>query len=455
MEIIIVGAGKVGKNLCRDLADENDVILVDVNSTVLEEAFSNFDIQAILGNGADILIQQEINAGNSDVFIAVTDSDEINIISCIIAKNLGAKHTIARVRSPEYQYSADFINESLGITAMINPDYEAAVRINEILQFPLAKDIENFGRGKLKVVSYVVEGHEEIVGQDLVALDEWIKGRVLVRMIERGDEVFIPRGDTVIEPGDVMYLTGSIQDLEDFFKEIDEYQKDITNTIIIGASRITYYLLQMLRHRHVRTKLIEIDPEKARTFAENFNEVVVIRGDGTDQELLLDEGFSTYEASISLTGIDEENIMVSMFANHCKMSKTITKVNRTSMLKLINYMDIGSIITPKDLVSNHIIRFIKSLQATANSSVERLYKLSDRRVEALEFEVKKSSPVTNRPLKDLKLKDDILVAVILRDQEVIYPNGDSMIEQGDQVIVFSMDDHIDVLEDILIKKKSK
>ncbi len=338
---------------------------------------------------------------------------------------------------------------------MINPDYEAAVRINEILQFPMARDIENFGRGKVKMVSYVVEGDEGIVGQDLITLDQRTKGRILVCMIERGEEVFIPRGDTVIEVGDVIYLTGSIEDLENFFKEINQYQKVINNAIIVGASRITYYLLQMLQHRHVKTKLIEIDHEKARTFAENFNEVVVIRGDGTDQELLLDEGFATYEASISLTGIDEENIMVSMFANHCKMSKTVTKVNRTSMLKLINYMDIGSIITPKDLVSNHIIRFIKSLQATSNSSVECLYKLSQRRVVALEFDVKKQSEITNRPLKDITLKDGVLVAVIVRDQEVIYPNGDSVIEQGDQVIVISMDDHIDVLEDILVNKRNK
>lgn len=451
MEIIIVGAGKVGNNLSRELADENNVIIVDTNPTVLEDVYSSLDVQVILGNGADILIQQEINAGESDVFIAVTNSDEVNIISCIIAKNLGAKHTIARVRSPEYQYSADFINESLGITAMINPDYEAAVRINEILQFPMAKDIENFGRGKVKMVSYVIQGNEEIVGQDLMTLDQKSRGRILVCMIERGEEVFIPRGDTTIEPGDIIYLTGSLKDLENFFREIDQFQQVIKNAMIIGASRITYYLLQMFRHRNVRTKLIEVNPDRAQTFAENFKEVVVIRGDGTNQEVLLEEGFPTYEASIALTGIDEENIMVSMFANHCGMSKTVTKVNRTSMLKLINYMDIGSIITPKDLVSNHIIRFIRSLQSTANSSVERLYKLSERRVEALEFIVKQSSSVTHRPLKDLDFIDDILIAMILRDQDVIFPNGNTTIEVGDQVIVLSMNGQIDVLEDILNK----
>lgn len=451
MDIVIVGAGKVGENLCKELYPDNNVILIDTNPIVIEEMFSDMDIQAIIGNGADLEVQEEARVEHADMFISVTQSDEINIIACIIAKNLGAAYTIARVRNPEYNKSVDFIKESLGINLMVNPDLETATSIADILEFPIAQNIEKFGDGHIFFISYLVKGDEPIVGMDLIEFDQMGSSRILICIMERNEEVFIPKGDTVILPDDIIYVTGSQTDLIDFFRNIQVYEKKINKALIIGGSRISYYLLKELEPRHMEIKLIERDRERAVKFAKEFPEIIAIHGDGTNQELLDDEGISGYEAIIALTGIDEENIMLSLFAKTRNIPKTVTKVNRTHMLKLVDHMGLDTIITPKDIISDRIIKVVKSLHATSNNAVTKLYKLADRRVEVLEFEVGEHCKMAMQKLKDLKLKDNTIIATIIRKDETIYPGGYDYIQQGDRVLIVTLQKNIYELDDLLKK----
>lgn len=451
MKIVIVGGGKVGATLSSELSASNDIILIDNNKEVLETCIAENDIQVVLGNGADVDVQRTALVDEADVFLAVTPFDELNIIASIIAKKLGAKYTVARVRSPEYSSSVDFIKSSLGITALINPEEETASLVSEILKYPAAKSIEYFAKGKVNMVELQILGDSFIKDMSLEDFMASFGGRLLVCIVERKGSVFIPTGKTVLKEGDIIHVTGSMVDLDRFYRKLKVNSSPIDKVLIIGGGKLSYYLIKKLLKRDVIIKLIERDLEKCKEFSRDFPNISVINADGTDQDLLEEQGIEEYDSVISLTGIDEENVVISAFANFKKVRKTIAKVNRTSILKLLSQLNIDTVVTPKSIIADKIIRFVRSIGATADSPVQRLYRLADRRVEALEFLASPGSQILGQPLIDLDILASTLVAYIVRDKQIIIPSGKDKILAGDRVVVVSTSENITDLDDIIRK----
>ncbi len=449
MKIIIVGGGKVGEYLCSDLSDENDVVLIESNPDILDYVMSNNDIMGVVGNGASYPILVEAGVSEADVFISVTQKDELNIISSMIAKRMGAKYTIARVRNPEYFGHMEFVRRSLGIDLMLNPEYEAAMRIARNLKYPSAIDVRSFSANKAIMVQLLVKENSYLNGLKLMDFPKRAPKRVLICFVERDDEIHIPDGNFVLRAGDRIHVTGNTSSLVKFYRSVGEPNQRIRSVFIIGGGRLTYYILQILTKQNLDIKVVEIDRDKARRLSEDFPEVIFINDDGTNRETLDEENFTSYDACISLTGIDEENLIVAMYAKKTGIKKMIAKVNRTELLDIVDPERIQTIVTPKKVVADIIARVVRSRINSQHSNVITLYRLAENRVEAAEFAVKFSSNVIDIPLKDLNTKKGILIAYIIRGEELIIPKGDDMIKSGDRVIIISEAMYIEDIDDIL------
>lgn len=449
MNIVIAGGGKVGEVLCRELSLEgNDIILIEQTERVLERIINKNDITGLVGNAASYETQVEADVTTCDIFIAVTPEDEVNIISAIIAKKLGAKHTIARVRNPEYAGHMDFMREGLGITMMINPEMEAAKDIARVIRFTEALSVEQFADGKVNIIEIEINGDSKLAD---TKIEDFRKnyGNVLICAISREDYVFIPSGDTQLKKGDHIFITGSRKDLTKSYRKIGLKQEKLRSALIIGGGRVTQYVLDMLSEMRMELKVIENRPAIAKELSEQYPKAVVIEGDGTDQEFLREERIELYDTVISLTGVDEENMLISLFALNQGVKKTITKVNRTDLLKILGPIGLQSIVTPKRLIANEIIRFVRSLHTHDGSNMEALFRIADNQVEALQFRVPKHSKVTNQQLQHMNLKDNLLVAYIVRNKKLIFPTGKDVIRPGDQVIIVTTKRSLENIEDIL------
>lgn len=442
MKMVIVGGGKVGENICENFVDHADIVLIDYNPDVVEEMFSDFDIQAVVGNGVDIKIQKEANVDEADIFIALTTNDEVNIIACSLAHQLGAKHTIARVRNPVYFESIDFIKASLGIEYIVNPERLAAVTIDQIIKFPMASSIETFGKGKAKIIEYLVEGYESFIGKSLIEVGEKYTDKILVVIIDRNGDITIPKGTDKILKGDRIFITGTSDSIRNFLGYADIEKNKIESVLIIGGGKISYYLVDLLMKRNIYTKLIEVDRNRAEYLAAEFPRLKVIHDDGTEQSTLRDEGIEYFDSVVSLTGIDEENIMISLYAKSLGVEKNITKVNRPAMLRLINHMDLDTIITPQDLIADRVSHFARSLYNTRNTGIQRFRHLAYGEVEALEFKVYEDCKITSEKLKNIKFKDGTIISLIIRDGILIFPGGEDQVQAGDSVVVISKNPNI-------------
>ncbi len=451
MKIVIVGGGKVGNAICKELEEHCDIILIDNDPDVVEMLFSQYDIQAVVGNGSDVNIQKEATVEDADIFLAVTTSDELNMVSCIVAKELGVKHIIARVRNPEYRNSVDFIRDRLGITAMINPEEEAAKKIAQILQYPTAVSVETFAEEQVHMVSVLIEEDTFLKDITLKEFDDSFDGKLLICIVERDGEAFIPNGSTKILEDDIVHLTGSHEDLNKFYRNFREFNSPIDSALIIGGGKMGYYLLRELTNKKMEIKLIEVKAEITEFLSETFPEISVIHADGTDQDILDSEGISAYDSCIALTGIDEENIIISIFSKYRNVRKSIAKVNRTSMLKLIGHTELDTIITPQRIIADKIVRFVRSLNASGDTAVENLHTLADHKVEALEFIANENSKGIDIPLMELEIVDNTLVAFIFRNGELLFPSGKDAIHAGDRVVVVTTQKNVDELDDLLAK----
>lgn len=449
MDIVIAGGGKIGETLCQELAIEGiNIVLIEKDPDRLERIINKMDITGLAGDGADYDNLVEAGVPECDVFIAVTEEDETNIMSSIIANKLGAHHTIARVRDPKYTNHAEFIREGLGITMMINPELEAAKRISSTLDFPESLSVERFEKGRVNIVEVEVGDDSFLVDTSLSQFRQQY-GDVLICAITHKQKTTIPTGDTILKKGDRLYVTGASDDLERFYRKAGYKEEKIRSALIIGGGRETYYLLQMLAEKEMDIKVIEIKHETAVELSGQFPNVVVIRGDGTDQEFLNEERIEQFGAVLSLTGIDEENIINSVYAASLDINKVITKVSRTSLLQLLDDVGLQSIITPKMIITSKILRFVRSLKSTKASNVEALYRIADNNVEALQFLVKEDSQVIDIKLKDLNTKNNLLVAYIIRDDQLLFPSGEDSIHEGDHVIIVTTHKQFDDIDDIL------
>ncbi len=447
MKIVIVGGGKVGEALCIDLATENhDVVVIDTDAQVVDRLIGLTDISGVVGSGASLELLREAGVPGCDVFIAVTASDEINIISSIIARKLGAKAALARVRNPEYSSNLDFIQENLGITMLVNPEFEAARAIALSVRFPSALGIETFANGRVQLGGGRFATGSPLAGMALSHFRE-THGTVLVCVVQRGDEVHIPEGSFVLREGDLLYVTGSIGDLTAIYKIAGCFTRKVRS--------ITRYLLRLTARSGLDICVIDRSESITEALAGDFPKIKVITADGTDQAVLEEHHIGSYDCFVALTGIDEENLLTSLYAAKQNVPKIVTKVNRTQLLRIIGDIKAQTVVTPKRLVSDKIIRFVRAMNDSLESKVEAMYRMVDGRVEALQFEVLKSSRATGIPLKNLTLKKNILIAYIVRGNQLIFPTGDDEILPGDHLIAVTTEHDFDEVDDLLLDEARK
>lgn len=451
MKIVIIGSGKVGSTMIEHLENEgHNIVVIDKNLEKVEEVVNNYDVMGICGNGALYDIQMEAGVNKCDLFIAVTSSDEVNLICCMVAKKIGAKHTIARVRDTEYSSQLEFMKESMGLSMMINPERSSANEIARILRFPSALKVETFAKGRVDLAEVKVRPKSKLIGVSISNLSKKFKAQVLICALQRGDEVYIPNGDFILEEGDKIHITASHRNLERFMISAGIFERKIKSVMIIGGSRIAYYLSKQLTELGIEVKIIDHDMETCRYLSQYLPSAEIIHADGTEQSILLEEGIEDVDACISMTGIDEENVIISMYALSCGVSKVITKVNRPSIMNMLESIGLDTFISPKDITANKIVRYVRAKGNKVEAGVETLYKIIDRQVEALEFIASKNTSFIGVPLKKLETKPNLLIAGIMRKNKLIVPNGDDFIEAKDIVIVVTTNQSLTNLEDILV-----
>lgn len=450
MRIVIVGVGKVGASIAQQLSLEgHDIYIIDKNPRVVESTMNILDGIGVVGNGACLESQTEAETGKSDLLIAATASDETNLLCCLLAKKLGSKHTIARVRNHEYREQLKLLKEDLGLSFCINPELFTAQEISRILRFPVALKVDNFVKGTIELVEYKISEDSPLVGLPLSALYQKYKVKVLICAVERGEEAIIPNGDFVLGQGDRIHITASPSQIAAFFKEIGTIKQKIKSVMIIGGGKISFYLSKILIAMGMQVKIIEKDTKRCDELSCLVPEAMIINGDGTDAELLSEEGMDTTDAFVSLTGMDEENIIISMFANNNKVKKVVTKINRQSYVEIMENVNLGSIVTPKEITTDHILRYVRAMRNSWDSKVETLYRIADNKAEVLEFQIKDEAKFTSISLKVLQLKKNTLIAAIYRKGRVIIPGGEDTIEAGDNVVVVTGQSGIRAIEHIL------
>lgn len=452
MKIIIVGCGKVGTTLAEHLYEEgHDITIIDKHHEKLSRLADRIDVLGMEGNGASIITQREAGVGGSDLLIATTSSDELNLLCCLIAKKAGASHTIARIRDPEYFSEMRYIREELNLSMVINPEQAAASEIARLIKFPSAIKIDTFARGRVELIKLVIPDESKLNGMKLTEIEPQLHCKVLICLVERNDEVFIPHGDFKLCAGDKVSFIASHTVALDFFKSAGtKVSGNIKSLMLIGGGKVSYYVAKKLEDTNISVKIIERDFDRCNVLSEALPKAVIINGDGTDQSLLEEEGIGEVDCVATFTGIDEENILLSLYAGSKTNAKLITKINRITFEDVIFNMNLGSVINPTGITADNIVRYVRAMNNSMGSNVETLYKIAGGRAEALEFRVNKdSSAIVGKPLSALDLKPDVIIAAINRMGKAMTPNGQSTIEIGDTVIVVSTEMGLNDLEDIL------
>ncbi len=450
MNIVIIGDGKIGNSLSNQLQNQgHDVTVVDNNPNALKSTVDTQDIMCVEGNGATYDVQVEAGVAQSDVTIACTSTDELNMLACMMAKKIGAKKTIARVRNPEYYKQIGFLRQEMGLSMVINPELATASEMARILRFPKATKVELFAKGRVELVEYYVNEKCPLCDMRISDIYRNYKAKILVCAIQRGLDVHIPGGDFIIRKGDKLNFTSTHDEAEKFFKAMSIDNNKIKSVIIIGGGKIGYYLAEILTKLRMDVKIIEKDYNRCLELSELLPKASIINGNGTDRGLLKVEGIENVDAIASLTGYDEDNIIISLYAETKGAKKIIAKVNSSSYAHMANSLGIQSIVSPRNLAVNHIDSYIRAMHNSEYSdNIETLYRLVDEKLEAIEFIVKKESRFLNTPLKDLNIKKNYLIACIVRQRKIIIPNGDTDIKMGDSVIIVTTNSGCNSLKDV-------
>ena len=452
LKIIVVGAGKVGDTLVNRLAEEgHDLVIIDKNLARLTELANLCDCMGIIGNGASHEVLEEAGVASADLFIAVTESDELNLLCCTIAKQFNKKlATIARVRNPDYGKEIPYLRSKLSLEMIINPEYEAAVEAARILYLPAAISINSFAHGSAEIVKIKIPEENVLHGKTVAYLGSNFTNDLVIVGVERGDEVTIPNGAFELAAGDIISFVATRKVCHSFLKSIGFNTKSVGSTILIGGGKSAFYLADQLIKTGIDVKIIEKDLKRCEELSELLPKAVIINGDGINEALLEETGIRDVDSVVAMTGIDEENIMLSLFARQIsKGIKSVTKINKISFTDVINRLDLGSVIYPKHITAEAIISYARAKQASIGSNVEVMYHLFDERAEAIEFKVMEHSNVTDKQLKDLKLKSNTLVSFINRAGKIIIPKGNDTIEVGDSVMIVSKNKGFTALTDIL------
>ena len=449
MRLIIVGVGKVGATLVEKLSKEDhDLVVVDKDSEEIETLVNKFDVRGVCGSGCEREVLLKAEADKADFFIACTNRDELNILCCMLAKNLGTKHTIARVREPEYFTEIDYMSKELGIDFMFNPEYRTAQEIAQVLKFPFAVSIESFAGGRVMMMELKIASDNPIVGKKVMDIAKDFNAKVLFPMVERDDEVFIPKGDFVIMAGDKLRITAEDKDLALFCKKLHVYKQRSRSVFIVGGGKVGYYLAKELLASGVGVKIIDRSEDRCDELKDSLRKATVLCGDGTDPEVLDEEGFKSSDACVALTAQDESNVIIGLYASSLGIKKVIAKVDSSTVADMVSDFGLDSVIAPRNVIANHILRFVRAFQSGSGRGISTLYKLHEE-VEALEFNVSEDFPGLNVPIKELKLKDNCLFCGIVRDKEFIIPTGDVCFRCGDKVLVVTTDMTVNDLNQLL------
>ena len=456
LKIIIVGCGKVGQTLVEQLSREgHDITIIDKNAQRVQALANSYDIMHLVGNGASYSVQVEAGIENADLLIAVTESDELNLLCCTVAKRVGNCSAIARVRNPDYAQEVTYLQEKLGLAMIINPDLEAAKEAARVLYLPTALDVNPFAHGQAEMVNFKIPGGNILDGMKLMdmakSIPEAIETNILICAIERDGQVYIPKGDFRMAQGDVVSVVSTSRIVRKFLRTIGFKTKQVRSALIVGGGRSGFYLANELLTAGIEVKIIELSQNRCEELSILLPRATIIHGDGSDAELLREAGLDYAEAFVPLTGIDEENIMLTLHARAESNAKVVTKVNRVTFRDVISHLDLGSVIYPRYITAEYILAYVRAKKNSMNSNVETLYNLFDNRVEAVEFRVNEPSAVTGKMLKDLskKIKKNVLIACINRNGRILIPSGSDTIEVGDTVIVVTTHTGFDDIRDVL------
>ena len=450
LKIIIVGCGKVGANLVDQLSKEgHDITVIDKKAEKIQDITNTYDVMGLVGNGASYSTQMEAGIEETDLIIAVTDSDELNLLCCTVAKRVGKCAAIARVRTPDYREETGYLREQLGLALIINPELEAAREVARILYLPTALEVNSFAHGQAELVKFKVPEGNLLNGLSLAYLGKNITNDILICAVERNGEVYMPNGDFVLQSGDVVSFVSERHIARDFLKQIGLATRQVKDTMIIGASKAAYYLAKELLNMGISVKIIEKEKENCESLSVKLPKAIIINGDGTDPDILKEEGIETVQSFIPLTGIDEENIMLTLYAKQVSKAKVVTKINRVNYKQVINNLDLGSLVYPKYITSEAIIAYVRAKKNSMGSNIETLYHMFDSRVEAIEFIVEENSKVSGVPIKDLKLKKDVLISFINHNGHIIIPTGNDEIEDGDTVMIVTKNTGFTGIDDIV------
>ncbi len=450
LKIIIVGAGKVGMTLVAQLSREgHDITIVDKDAAKISDITSTYDVMGCVGNGASYLTQVEAGVKDADLIIAVTESDELNLLCCTIAKQFSDCAAISRLRNPDYSRESKYLRDKLGLSMIINPDLEAAKVMARVIYLPAALEARSFAHGQALIVKIKIPEGNILDRMTIAELGAKITNDILICGVERDGNVVIPGGSFELCAGDVITIVATSKEQQSFLKSIGLVTNQVKNAMIIGGGRSAYYLSDILIKKGIGVKIIEQNRERCEKLNDLLPKAVIINGDGTNTELLLDEGIETTDAFIPLTGIDEQNSMLALHAKKISSAKLITKINRTGFIDIINSLDLGSVFYPMFITADMILAYVRARTAAPGSNIETVYHLFDARAEAITFKVTDESKVTGKPLKDLKIKDNTLISYIGHEGEAIIPTGNDVISKGDTVMVVTMHTGFDDIGDIL------
>ena len=454
MKIIVIGVGKVGLTLAQNLTTEaHNVVVVDKSEEKLRRCEDTLDVLCVHGNGATASTLMEAGVNRADILIATTASDETNMLCCLVGKKLGAKYTIARIRDPEYNNSLNLLQREMGIDLATNPERGTASEIARLLRFPFASNIDTFAKGRVEVVEFRAHENDAMVGLPLHQINKKLRGvpQVLYAAVERGGQVFIPNGNFVIHPEDRVFVAADMVTITEYFRALGKHSLKVKNVMLLGGGRISFYLAKMLTSMGIHVSMIELDEKKAEMLSEALPDVNVIFGDGTDQELLDQEGLNQMDAFVALSNRDEENLMTGLYAVKKGVPKVVVKNSHLAYADVIGDMGLDSVVSPQEITASTILRYVRARDNASGTKVERLYKLVGGQAEAMEFIPRANDPYIGIPLRDLKVRPNTLIAVIVRKGQVIVPFGNDHIEAGDSVVVVACESGISDLNEVIRK----
>lgn len=442
MKIIVIGLGQVGQELVKELIQKNhDVTVIDLNKELLNKFTNKYEVNAIVGSGASKDIQTKAKCELADIVIALTDTDEINLMSCLTAKHLGAKYTIAKVKNLEYKSNDEFLKEQFNIDLVINSEHTTADEITRIVGYPSNIKIERFWESKINMSEIILREDSLLIGETIQNIKAKYKDKINIGCIVRNDKIIIPNNENIkLEVGDTVYVLASTVRMHKFLKKIKLIEKPVKSVLMVGCGNIGEKLISNLLKMNIKVKIIEFDLKKCQELSEKFEEATVVFGEEVNSDLLIEEGIKDYDCCISLTGNDESNLVISMFAWSCKTRKIITKIRSISYTSMLHNVEIDTTVSPYFIILSSIIKYIRSIKDCINNSIQTLYRFANNQVDAIEFVIDKNYYYCNKPIAELKLKENVLIGFIVRGKDVVIPNGDTVFMQGDSVIIVAKAD---------------